>query len=99
MNEATRKFLQFCLEHKIKRVAIGVKDPTVKSSMDWSSDPSNSVFADKEKDGWPVIWEATRLAGVSGGCGNSGQHQLASDHELTRGCYFHRAGEWKKRIA
>lgn len=95
----TGKFLAVCKELGIKKVAVGVSHPSVKSSNDFGFGPINSAFAGGEgKEGWPKIWKAVELAGVSGGCGNHDQHQLngIGQAKLIDGCYHLNGGKWRK---
>jgi len=97
----TDAFLEVCKKHSIKKVAIGVPHSSVKSSIEWGGAhrTSGSVFADAEDDGkWPSIWKVARDAGVSGGAGNSGQHQLSLNAQalLIEGVYHYKAGKWKR---
>lgn len=97
----TGKFLAICKELGVKKVAIGVSRPSVKSSTSFGFGPSSSAFADEEtRDEYsrPAIWEAVERAGISGGCGNSGQHQINGIGlaKLIDGCYHLNKGQWKK---
>lgn len=95
----TGKFLGICKELGIKKVAICVSHPSVKSSVDFPFGPYSSAFADSpRKYDSPVIWEAVERAGISGGCGNSDQHQLSNIgiSKLVDGCYHYNGGKWKK---
>ena len=71
----TAKFLATCKELGIKVVSIGRKTKKVKSTESWPFGYQGSAFADgnDEEDSWPLIWRAVEVAGISGGCGNSGQ--------------------------
>ena len=94
----THKFLDICKELGIKKVAIGVSHESIEATKKWGFSCQGSAFAAGEHGGWPAIWKAVELAGVSGGCGNHDQHQLNSlgEAKLVDGCYHLKDGKWKK---
>lgn len=105
MNKLTKKFLNACDEVGLKRVVIGVAHPLVPESQTFVFGPQYSVFGLKRKgsqthdfDGWPAIWAAVSRAGISGGAGNSNQHQIEPKFmaELEKGAYQRINGEWRK---
>jgi hypothetical protein len=93
----TLRFLKRCSKHKIKLVSIGTRTRQIDSARDFPFDCSGSVFADgKSKDGWPVIWSVVEEMGISGGAGNSGQHQVCSGAKLIEGVYEFKDKKWHK---
>jgi hypothetical protein len=94
MNGQTKKFLRICLKHGIKKVAIRINDDRVKSCLDWPFDYESNVFADGEKDGWPIIWEVVKEHFGEMRCGNSGQAHIGCRTVLEPGYYQYRNSEW-----
>lgn len=95
--EYTKVFLDECKNNGIKLVSIGKYDEEIKSTKNWPFYTPCSVFADKRtKDGWPSIWRVVENLGISGGCGNSGQHQISSESyaRLVDGVYLYKDGKW-----
>ena len=92
----TSYFLNICEQHDIQKVCIGVGHKSVPSSINWPFSQSRSIFAmGNNKDGWPKIWGAVQSAGISGGAGNSDQHQ-ADTSNLVDGVYHLKDGKWLK---
>lgn len=93
----TAQFLQHCKDCGIKKVAVCASHESVKSSVGFAFGPRGSAFADEKEEGgtWPAIWKACDRAGVSGGCGNSGQRQLILNHGLVEGVFHLKGGHWK----
>jgi hypothetical protein len=93
----TGKFLSICSKYKITRVAIGVSHESVKSSINFCFGGSGSIFSDevRDNDDFPAIWKAVEEAGISGGCGNSYQHQ-ADVSKLVEGTYNFYKNKWQK---
>ena len=96
--DKTSEFLKICGSLGIKTVGIRKTHEDIKSSSSWH-DGFDAVYADestnKDGSGWPAIWEAVEIAGISGGCGNSGQHQIQHDAKLIDGVYRLKNGKWK----
>jgi hypothetical protein len=94
----TAKFLKACEDVGIKNVCIMDKNEIVKSSVGFAFGVSGSVFADEEFQGWPAIWKACEISGISSGCGNPGQHQISykGQNTLIDGTYSLKNGKWQR---
>ena len=93
----TLRFLKCCSKHNIKTVSIGKRTDLIESSKNFPFGCSNSVFADgRGRDGWPTIWGVVEEMGISGGCGNTGQHQVSCDTKLIDGVYEFKDKKWRK---
>ena len=95
--EFTKVFLDECKNQDITLVSIGTRNEEIKSAKNWGFNYTCSVFADnKGKDGWPTIWSVVNKLGISGGCGNSGQHQITGESyaRLVDGVYLYKDGKW-----
>lgn len=95
----TNKFLSRCSAHKIKLVSIGVETDLIEASSTYPWGCSGSVFAEgRTKDGWPAIWSVVSELGISGGAGNSDQHQINRDAQsrLIDGVYEFKDKKWHK---
>lgn len=96
----TAKFLSACSRRKIKLVSIGEQTDLIKSSKEWSFGHSYSVFSEEnDRKGFPKIWDVVSEMGISGGCGNSNQHQISSEglSRLINGVYEFSNGKWYKK--
>lgn len=94
----TQDFLECCKKHDIDLVAINCNDDRLKDNH-YSFAPYESVFADgDDNEGWPLIWSVVEDFGISGGCGNSGQHAITEDAsvKLIDGVYELKNGQWRK---
>lgn len=96
----TSKFLDTCSEYGITKVSISKSDKSIPSSMNYPFSASGSVFAFQPKkvnsnSGWPPIWGVVKKLGISGGCGNSDQHQ-ADTSNLIDGVYHLKSGKWQR---
>ena len=84
----TLRFLKCCSKHNIKMVSIGKRTDLIESAKGFPFGCGNSVFADgRDRDGWPTIWGVVEEMGISGGAGNTGQHQVTCDAKLIDGVY------------
>ena len=95
----TRKFLAQCSKHKIKLVSIGVRTDLIEASKTYPWACSGSVFAEERtQDGWPCIWSVVSELDISGGAGNSDQHQINRDAQsrLIDGVYEFKDKKWHK---
>ena len=93
----TLRFLKCCRKHNIKLVSIGKRTELIESSKTYPFGCCGSVFADgRSRDGWPTIWGIVNEMGISGGCGNSGQHQVSCDAKLIDGVYEFKDKKWRK---
>lgn len=93
----TLRFLKCCSKHHIKLVSIGKKTELIESSKTYPFGCDGSVFADdRSRDGWPTIWAIVEEMGISGGCGNTGQHQVSRDAKLIDGVYELKDKKWRK---
>lgn len=93
----TSEFLEICSKVGIKKVGISKRDDSFKESLGWGFSEKWSVFADERtEDGWPAVWKAVEIMDISGGCGNSGQHQISdkATHFLQEGIYEFKNGKW-----
>lgn len=93
----TLRFLECCRKHNIKLVSIGTRTELIESSKTYPFGCCGSVFADgRSRDGLPTIWGIVNEMGISGGCGNSGQHQVSCDAKLIDGVYEFKNKKWRK---
>lgn len=99
-NEFTGVFLDKCAEKGITKVSVGKKHKSLPQSVDWPWSPSGNVFAFQPKEvgkksSWPPIWGVIEELGISGGAGNSDQHQIDTSN-LIDGVYHLKKGKWMK---
>lgn len=93
----TLRFLKCCRKHNIKTVSIGKRTELIESAKNFPFGCCNSVFADgRDRDGWPTIWGVVNEMGISGGAGNTGQHQVSCDAKLIDGVYEFKGKKWRK---
>ena len=93
----TLRFLKCCSKHNIKTVSIGKRTDLIESAKSWPFGCGGSVFADGRcRDGWPAIWGIVEEMGISGGAGNTGQHQVSRDAKLIDGVYEFKDKKWRK---
>lgn len=92
----TEKFLDLCKKKKITRVAIGKKDEELKDCKPWPFGYQGSVFADGRCGSWPAIWSVVEELGISGGCGNCGEHSINGNALLIDGIYEYKEDKWNK---
>ena len=95
----TDKFLKRCSAHKIKAVCINERNPIVKESITYPFGEKGSVFANgRTKDDVPAIWRVVEEMDISGGCGNTNQHQIneLGMSKLIDGVYEYKDGKWNK---
>ena len=93
----TLRFLKCCSKHNIKMVSIGKRTDLIESAKGFPFGCGNSVFADGiDRDGWPTIWGVVEEMGISGGAGNTGQHQVTCDAKLIDGVYEFKDKKWRK---
>ena len=93
----TLRFLKCCSRHHIKLVSIGKRTNLIESTKSYPFDCEGSVFADgRDRAGWPAIWVIVEEMGISGGAGNTGQHQVSRDAKLIDGVYEFKDNKWKK---
>ena len=93
----TLKFLACCEKHHIDLVSIGQRTDRIKSAKKYPFDVKDSVFADgADSEDGPYIWSVVSDMGISGGCGNSGQHQIRNSAKLIDGVYELKDGTWRK---
>ena len=93
----TLRFLKCCSKHHINLVSIGKRTDLIESAKNFPFGCGNSVFADGRcRDGWPTIWGVVSEMGVSGGAGNTGQHQISCDAKLIDGVYEFKDKKWRK---
>jgi len=104
----TEAILAACDSVGVTVVGIGAKSDDLKDSRGHPFGADGSIFADgrskekwiqkggkvEERDGYPVAWEIARKSGLSGGCGNTGQHQIVG--EVLNGVYRCVNGVWSK---
>jgi hypothetical protein len=80
VNDRTFIFLSRCKAYGIKRVAIGVADRRIKTSVDFVFGGEGSAFQSpigREYNGWPAIWQAAEDVRIRR-CGNHGQTEVAN---------------------
>ena len=93
----TLQFLKCCSKHNIKLVSIGKRTNLIESTKSYPFDSKGSVFADgRDRNGWPAIWGIVDEIGISGGAGNTGQHQVTCDAKLIDGVYEFKDKKWRK---
>ena len=93
----TLQFLKCCSKHHIKLVSIGKRTNLIESTKSYPFGCEGSVFADgRGRAGRPAIWGIVEEMGISGGAGNSGQHQVNCDAKLIDGVYEFKDKKWRK---
>lgn len=93
----TLSFLKCCSKHNIKMVSIGKRTDLIESAKSFPFGCEGSVFADgRDRDGRPTIWGVVNEMGISGGAGNTGQHQVSCDAKLIDGVYEFKDKKWRK---
>ena len=93
----TLQFLKCCSKHHIKLVSIGKRTNLIESTESYPFGCGGSVFADgRDRNGWPAIWGIVEEMGISGGAGNTGQHQVSCDAKLIDGVYEFKDKKWRK---
>jgi hypothetical protein len=96
----TQIFLNECGKQGIKRVSIGVVSDKVPATKGWNY-PEGSVFQfpsgkkGNKVGSWVAIWDVVEKLGISGGCGNGDQHQVANDN-LVEGVFELKGKMWRK---
>lgn len=92
----TEELLAIASEVGVTAVSIGKKH-TLVGNEGWPFGFTGSIFTpkDAEHEGWPAAWHIARKAGVSGGAGNGGQHQVDTSN-LIDGVYECRDGVWSR---
>lgn len=97
-SDFTKSFLDCCEKHGISAVAIQASSPKVPRSIEFPFGTYGNVFASEYEDGKPAIWAVVHEMGVSGTCGNTGQHQLSryGMAKLVDGVYTVKDGVWKR---
>lgn len=79
----------------VDRIGINTIDKTVHETGNFPFAARGSLFAKgRHENGWPVVWKVASDAGISGGAGNTDQHQIQSV-ALVDGIYELRDGEWR----
>ena len=92
--DMTAKVLAAAEANGVDRIGIGKLDATVHETEKFPFGASGSIFCKgKGPDGWPLAWKVAEDAGVSAGCGNSGQHQVSG--VFVDGVYERTDGEWR----
>ena len=95
--ETTASILAACEKLGVDIVGIGKKHKDIKGSIVHPFGASGSVFAGGyDASGFPIAWSIVRVAGVSGGCGNPGQHQVAQGTKMLDGVYRCIGGMWSR---
>ena len=94
----TNEFLKECKKAGISVVSIGRATKRLERTLTYPFNTRGSVFSDnvKSSNGWPAIWTVVNKLGISGGCGNSNQHQVKSSALLMEGVYELKDGKWNK---
>ena len=93
----TLRFLKCCSKHHIKLVSIGKRTNLIESTKSYPFGFGGSVFADgRDRNGRPAIWGIVEEMGISGGAGNTGQHQVNCDAKLIDGVYEFKGKKWRK---
>lgn len=99
------EFLKLCKKFKYTDVVVGkIKHPNIPDSYWWSENSNSSyVIANKKSkdgknldnryDGWPAIWKIVEILNISGGAGNSHQHQIKYN-SMCNGAYTLINDEW-----
>lgn len=96
--EFTSKFLDCCERYNISLVSIGVRTDKIKNCANHPFSCDGSVFAEGKYNGWPAIWYVVGEMGISGGAGNTDQHQISrkAKTDLIDGVYSLKNGVWEK---
>ncbi len=93
----TSRFLKCCSKHHIKLVSIGKRTDLIESAKNFPFSCGDSVFADgRDFDGRPAIWGVVSEMDISGGAGNTGQHQVSCNAKLIDGVYEFKDKKWRK---
>ena len=93
----TLQFLKCCSKRHIKLVSIGKRTNLIESTKSYPFGCGGSVFADgRDRNGRPAIWGIVEEMGISGGAGNTGQHQVSCDAKLIDGVYEFKDKKWRK---
>ena len=94
----TKKFLDCCEKHGIDLVSIGVRTDKIQNCGTFPFGCDGSVFAEGRDGKWPAIWSVVEEMKISGGAGNSNQHQISykARMELVDGVYKLKNGVWEK---
>lgn len=91
----TTAFLKKCAEYDITKVYIGVSP----EEREWPFGGCGSVFtvgnAKAPSGDWPAIWGVVEELGISGGAGNTDQHQVRNEN-LIEGVYEVKNGNWRR---
>lgn len=98
-SKCTQKFLNECGKSGIKVVSIGKRTSRIPATESFPFGCSGSVFQDKgvrDRNGWPAIWGVVERLKISGGAGNSDQHQLNDNAKLCEGVYELKGKTWRK---
>ncbi len=96
--KATAKFLDLCLQSDIKLVSVCRKTEKIPQTKTFPFGVYESVFtleSARSANGCPAIWGVVEKAGISGGAGNTAQHQIKGD-TLIEGVYQFSRGKWRK---
>jgi multidrug efflux pump subunit AcrA (membrane-fusion protein) len=93
----TAQVLEIAKNVGVKALSIGMKSARVRNEA-WPFGYKGSIFTvpgARDPYGYPLAWTIAEQAGISGGCGNTGQHSV-DDSLLIDGVYELRAGKWHK---
>lgn len=79
--ENTIALLKECKRVGIKRIAIGVFDPELPSSLSWRGPYAGNIFTDDccDEDGNPLIWGVVKRLGLDYSVGNIAHHSADTD--------------------
>jgi hypothetical protein len=101
IKEKDRKLLKKCKKY-YKAVAVCMSTQEIQQSISFSFGAEHSIFGEPIKnaeiDGRPAIWKIVKAMEIEGGAGNWHQHQLKSEHGLTKASYLQIDGEWHYRL-
>jgi len=94
----TAKLLTACKDKGITKLSICKRHKSVPSSMDFPFGAAGNLFTyipkdNRDRNGWPPIWDIAGSLGLKNGCGNSNQTQV-KDSELIDGVYHLKKGVW-----
>lgn len=94
--EKTAEVLSIANEIGVKTVGIGRKHASL-GNTEFPFGGSGSIFTPTQSrhNGWPSAWHIAERAGISGGCGNTGQHQIRQD-SCVDGVYRCIKGVWTR---
>ena len=97
--EFTQEFLNKCGKAGYTRISIGKVSKKVPATVNFPFGSASSVFGfpsgTEDETGCPAIWKVVEDLKISGGAGNSDQHQVENDN-LIEGIFELKKGKWRR---